>query len=50
METAILIYAVQLGIDLEKETELISIAEKGLKDIPTGWELNFLEGNVRLMH
>ena len=38
-ETAVLIYATYLGIDLDEENELIIIAERALNDLPKDWIL-----------
>lgn len=44
--TAVLVYAHYLGINLEEERELISIAEEALKTLPEGWELGVGDGDA----
>jgi hypothetical protein len=41
--TAALVFAHYLGIDLDREPELISYAEDALEDLPAGWELGIGE-------
>ena len=41
MEQAALIYALYLGIDLDKEKDLITIAKQALQTLPSNWQLGF---------
>jgi hypothetical protein len=43
--TAALVFAHYIGIDLDNEPELISIAEEALDDLPPDWELGIGEGD-----
>lgn len=45
ISTAVLIFAHYLGIDIETEPDLLSIAEEGLQQLPKGWELGIGEGD-----
>ena len=41
MEQATLIYALYLGIDLDKEKKLIAIAQQALQTLPKNWKVGF---------
>ena len=43
--TAVLVFAHYLGIDLESEKELLPIAESALRNLPQGWELGIGDGD-----
>ena len=43
--TAVLVFAHYLGIDLESEKELLPIAENALRNLPQGWELGIGDGD-----
>jgi hypothetical protein len=43
LETAVLVFAHYLGIDIEKERDLIDIAQEALEDLPDGWQLGIGE-------
>ncbi|RYH00753.1 hypothetical protein EON65_48830, partial [archaeon] len=44
LTTAIYVFAHYLGIDLDKEQELIHIAEDAFENLPPGWEFGIGEG------
>lgn len=39
IRTAILVFAHHIGIDINKDENLMYIADESLKDLPEGWEL-----------
>lgn len=44
LQTAVLVFAHYLGIDLDTEQELLSIAEEAFDQLPPGWEFGIGEG------
>ena len=45
LERAILVFAHYIGINIEKEESLLSIARDALTKLPNGWELAFGDGD-----
>ena len=46
LNTAILVFAHYLGIDLDSEDDLLFIAEEAFENLPAGWEFGISEGEV----
>ncbi|KAJ1422986.1 hypothetical protein B484DRAFT_420780, partial [Ochromonadaceae sp. CCMP2298] len=44
MATALRVFAHYLGVDLETEQELLSVAEEAFYDLPQDWEVGIGEG------
>jgi hypothetical protein len=45
METAAIFYAHVLGIDIDREKDLLPIAEKAMRDLPKGWSVEISDEN-----